>query len=241
MHQVVVGGLKPVATGMAPVLGYSPESITAAVGDMVIFEFMQKNHTATQSTFAEPCKAMAGGMDSGFMPNPEGKAGVMWNMTVATTEPLCKSSFRSPPLPLQYSALWVIIVTNIPCQQGSTANSATANTAEKAWSSASTPPLPAKKQWQTSRAWLSRQTAPISFRAAFSLLTPLLLPHPPLLPSRLGARLHLVLPRLLSLLRPWLLVRGLMDRVRLARASVFAVWLVSLRARLLTTFVGLLV
>ncbi|KAL1797348.1 hypothetical protein ACET3X_003954 [Alternaria dauci] len=87
-HTVVVGGLKPVATGMAPVLGYNPESIKAAVGDMVVFEFMQKNHTATQSTFAEPCKKMEGGMDSGFMPNPEGKPGVTWNMTVETTEPL---------------------------------------------------------------------------------------------------------------------------------------------------------
>ncbi|KAH6875369.1 hypothetical protein BKA58DRAFT_119864 [Alternaria rosae] len=87
-HTVVVGGVKPVETGMAPVLGYSPESIKAAVGDMVVFEFMQKNHTATQSTFAEPCKKKEGGMDSGFMPNPEGKAGVTWNMTVETTEPL---------------------------------------------------------------------------------------------------------------------------------------------------------
>jgi len=87
-HTVVVGGVKPVETGMAPVLGYNPESIKAAVGDMVVFEFMQKNHTATQSTFAEPCKKMEGGMDSGFMPNPEGKAGVTWNMTVETTEPL---------------------------------------------------------------------------------------------------------------------------------------------------------
>jgi len=75
---------------MAPVLGYSPESITANVGDTVMFVFMQKNHTATQSTFAEPCRAMPGGMDSGFMPNPEGKAGVTWNMTVETTDALCK-------------------------------------------------------------------------------------------------------------------------------------------------------
>lgn len=89
-EKVTVGGLKPVATGMAPVLGYFPDSITAAVGDTVQFVFMQKNHTATQSTFAEPCKAMAGGMDSGFMPNPDGKAGVTWNFTVATTDPLCK-------------------------------------------------------------------------------------------------------------------------------------------------------
>lgn len=87
-HTVVVGGLKPVETGMAPALLYTPESITANVGDQVQFIFMQKNHTVTQSTFAEPCRKMEGGMDSGFMPNPEGKAGVEWSMTVETTEPL---------------------------------------------------------------------------------------------------------------------------------------------------------
>lgn len=87
-HTVVVGGMKPVATGMAPALLYNPESIDAAVGDMIMFVFMQKNHTATQSTFAEPCRKMEGGMDSGFMANPDGKEGVTWNMTVATTEPL---------------------------------------------------------------------------------------------------------------------------------------------------------
>ncbi|KAH8730030.1 hypothetical protein GQ44DRAFT_736853 [Phaeosphaeriaceae sp. PMI808] len=87
-HTVVVGGLTPVATGMAPALLYNPESIKAVVGDMVQFVFMQKNHTVTQSTFAEPCRKMEGGMDSGFMANPDGKAGVQWNMTVETTEPL---------------------------------------------------------------------------------------------------------------------------------------------------------
>ncbi|KAF1926055.1 uncharacterized protein M421DRAFT_68487 [Didymella exigua CBS 183.55] len=95
VSQVVVGGLIPVETGMAPVLGYRPEAITANVGDVVEFQFMQKNHTATQSTFAEPCKAMEGGKDSGFMPNPEGKAGVTWNMTVETTDAIwmyCKQS-----------------------------------------------------------------------------------------------------------------------------------------------------
>jgi hypothetical protein len=88
--QVVVGGLKPVETGMAPFLGYTPESITANLGDTVSFVFMQKNHTATQSTFAEPCKKMEGGADSGFMPNPEGKAGVAWDFKVESTEALCK-------------------------------------------------------------------------------------------------------------------------------------------------------
>ncbi|KAF2279671.1 uncharacterized protein EI97DRAFT_183450 [Westerdykella ornata] len=89
-HTVVVGGLRPVETGMAPYLGYFPESITAAQGDVVKFIFMQKNHTVTQSTFENPCKAMPGGLDSGFKPNPEGKSGpeFEWEMTVPSTDPL---------------------------------------------------------------------------------------------------------------------------------------------------------
>ncbi|KAG1736793.1 hypothetical protein EDB19DRAFT_1021775 [Suillus lakei] len=64
-HQVVVGG---------STLTYTPSNITAQVGDTVTFQFMQKNHTATQSTFANPCRALtltstSGqiGFDSGFM------------------------------------------------------------------------------------------------------------------------------------------------------------------------------
>jgi len=52
-HDVWVGG----TAGLV----YSPEYITANVGDVVVFHFGTKNHTATQSTFAVPCGAMAGG------------------------------------------------------------------------------------------------------------------------------------------------------------------------------------
>jgi plastocyanin len=48
-HKVVVGG---------STLTYTPSNITAQVGDTVTFQFMQKNHTATQSTFANPCRAL---------------------------------------------------------------------------------------------------------------------------------------------------------------------------------------
>jgi plastocyanin len=48
---------------------YSPESISAAVGDMVVFTFLSNNHTATQSAFDTPCKKLADGVDSGFMAN----------------------------------------------------------------------------------------------------------------------------------------------------------------------------
>lgn len=62
-HTVTVGGP---AAGLA----YTPSSISAAIGDMVIFTFLSENHTATQSAFTTPCEALAGGMDSGFQPNP---------------------------------------------------------------------------------------------------------------------------------------------------------------------------
>lgn len=64
-HKVVVGG---------STLTYTPSNITAQIGDTVTFQFMQKNHTATQSTFADPCRALTltstsgqVGFDSGFM------------------------------------------------------------------------------------------------------------------------------------------------------------------------------
>jgi len=62
-HPVTVGGT---AAGLA----FNPPKISAAIGDMVIFTFLSNNHTVTQSAFATPCEPLAGGMDSGFQPNP---------------------------------------------------------------------------------------------------------------------------------------------------------------------------
>ncbi|KAK1979472.1 hypothetical protein LZ30DRAFT_177533 [Colletotrichum cereale] len=61
-HQVTVGG----PAGLA----FTPDQIKAKIGDMVVFTFMSQNHTATQSSFAKPCDPLAGGMNSGFMANP---------------------------------------------------------------------------------------------------------------------------------------------------------------------------
>ncbi|KAI0843439.1 Cupredoxin [Hypoxylon sp. FL0890] len=81
-HTVTVGG----AAGLV----FTPDQITANVGDMVIFTFMSMNHTATQSTFTEPCKIMEGGMDSGFQPNPNNTVSPppQVAMQVMTTDPL---------------------------------------------------------------------------------------------------------------------------------------------------------
>ena len=54
-------------------LEYSPNSVVAAVGDMVQFQFAPENHTVTQSTFDQPCLPVSmftnvTGLYSGFMP-----------------------------------------------------------------------------------------------------------------------------------------------------------------------------
>jgi len=65
-HQVIVGN--------NGTLTYSPANITAQIGDTVTFQFHQKNHTVTQSSFADPCTALSlsspgtVSFDSGFMP-----------------------------------------------------------------------------------------------------------------------------------------------------------------------------
>ena len=71
-------------------LVYNPESVKATVGDTVHFIFKSKNHTATQSTFDDPCVKMDNGADSGFMPNPNDEDGFTWDFEVTTEEPICE-------------------------------------------------------------------------------------------------------------------------------------------------------
>ncbi|KAM0376784.1 hypothetical protein HYE67_002708 [Fusarium culmorum] len=62
-HTVTVGG----PGGLV----YSPEELhDIPIGDTVVFEFLSQNHTVSQSGFETPCDLMTGGMDSGFMANP---------------------------------------------------------------------------------------------------------------------------------------------------------------------------
>ncbi|KAF7314553.1 hypothetical protein MKEN_00928600 [Mycena kentingensis (nom. inval.)] len=60
-------------------LTFTPANVTAAVGDTISFQFLSKNHTVTQSTFAKPCElqtAPATGIDSGYQPVTAGAASV---------------------------------------------------------------------------------------------------------------------------------------------------------------------
>ncbi|KAH7149860.1 putative serine-threonine rich protein [Dactylonectria estremocensis] len=62
-HTVTVGG----PGGLI----YQPDQLNnVPVGDTVVFEFLSQNHTVSQSAFDTPCDLLEGGMDSGFMANP---------------------------------------------------------------------------------------------------------------------------------------------------------------------------
>lgn len=72
-----------------PQLTFIPNSVVAAVGDIVQFQFSNGNHTVTQSTPDTACKPMGGGVHSGHIPFADGQTDVgTFNMPVTSTEPM---------------------------------------------------------------------------------------------------------------------------------------------------------
>ncbi|KAF9481216.1 hypothetical protein BDN70DRAFT_876691 [Pholiota conissans] len=58
-----------VTIGQDSKLTFEPNTLTGVQsGDFVSFKFVSKNHTVTQSTFAAPCIAKDGGVNSGYTP-----------------------------------------------------------------------------------------------------------------------------------------------------------------------------
>lgn len=79
-HKVDVGALGQ--------LIFSPNQVEAAVGDVIEFNFLAKNHSVTQSDFATPC-TKNNGFDSDFMPNPNNETGVFrQSLTIKDTKPM---------------------------------------------------------------------------------------------------------------------------------------------------------
>ncbi|KII88409.1 hypothetical protein PLICRDRAFT_111045 [Plicaturopsis crispa FD-325 SS-3] len=78
-----------VSVGANGLLRYDPQNVTAAVGDTINFTFHPKNHTVTQSAFAQPCVPLDGGFHSGFMPvAAEGGTLPTFQVTVNDTKPI---------------------------------------------------------------------------------------------------------------------------------------------------------
>lgn len=108
VHTVVVGG-----TG---ILAFNPPSIAAQPQDVVVFQFQQKNHTVTQSSFADPCTPLSAngttGFDSGFMPvNASATSGFpTWNYTVTSTNPVW--AFCRQTVPSSHCAAGMVFAIN---------------------------------------------------------------------------------------------------------------------------------
>ncbi|RPB25041.1 hypothetical protein L211DRAFT_783954, partial [Terfezia boudieri ATCC MYA-4762] len=65
-----------VQVGGANIFAFTPSFVFAKPGDTILFEFLQANHTLTQSSFLKPCSQLPGGVDSGFKPNFQGERGL---------------------------------------------------------------------------------------------------------------------------------------------------------------------
>lgn len=83
VHQIVVGS----SSGQTI---FTPEAIAAKPGDIVNFQFQQKNHSVVQSSFANPCGPSDGGFNSGFMPVPPTQTSDFpeFNITVQDETPI---------------------------------------------------------------------------------------------------------------------------------------------------------
>jgi plastocyanin len=81
-------------------LEFKPEAIFANVGDQVTFTFRAKNHTVTQSAFADPCSQTPGGFDSGFQAvAPDATDLPSYTITVSDTKPIwvfCRQASKTP-------------------------------------------------------------------------------------------------------------------------------------------------
>ncbi|TFK41030.1 hypothetical protein BDQ12DRAFT_678771 [Crucibulum laeve] len=94
IHDVQVGG----AGGK---LVYVPEAISAQPGDQVVFHFNPKNHTVTQSSFADPCGRKDGGFSSGFQPVAANQTDNLptYTITINDTQPVwvyCAQAAKTP-------------------------------------------------------------------------------------------------------------------------------------------------
>ncbi|KAH7364123.1 extracellular serine-rich protein [Rhexocercosporidium sp. MPI-PUGE-AT-0058] len=80
--------LIPVVVG-GPQDTFAPNSVVAALGDVIQFQFSNGNHTATQSTPEAPCTPLAGGVSSGHIPFQDGQTEVgTFNMPVTSVAPM---------------------------------------------------------------------------------------------------------------------------------------------------------
>ncbi|KAI9769549.1 MAG: hypothetical protein M1840_004027 [Geoglossum simile] len=80
------GVIHQVKVSIGGALAYEPNSITAAVGDQVEFQFLNGNHSVVQAPFGTPCVPSPSGFFSGFLPGGAGKPINAFTIDVKSTD-----------------------------------------------------------------------------------------------------------------------------------------------------------
>jgi len=85
-----VAGVHVVTVGAGNNLAFSPNNITAAVGEIVEFHFYPPSHSVAQSSFAEPCTPFSNGTSffSGGMTTSSGVNTNTFQITINNTAPI---------------------------------------------------------------------------------------------------------------------------------------------------------
>jgi len=165
----VMGAEWVITVGAGGNLTFTPDSINATVGDTVVFQFVAKNHTATQSSFATPCTNLnSTSFDTGFQ--DVGNTTNFLNSTVLTvndTNPVwfyCRQT-----VPVSHCAMGMVFAINPTAnktfaafQSNAKATNASSNsTTTSSSSSGSSAPSPTQSNTNTNGAMKMDATAGI--------------------------------------------------------------------------------
>lgn len=93
-------------------LVFTPDTITANIGDQITFQFFPKNHSVVQSDFKNPCNPSEAGIFSGFIPSADGPANETFAITVKDEKPVWL--YCAAVVPRSHCAAGMVAVINPP-------------------------------------------------------------------------------------------------------------------------------
>ncbi|OCK81858.1 Cupredoxin, partial [Lepidopterella palustris CBS 459.81] len=98
---------------------FSPDTITASVGEQVQFQFFPPNHTVTQSSFETPCQPLnSTSFFSGFMATSSSPGPQTFTITITDTNPIW--FYCSQTVPADHCAIGMVGVINPPTSGSNT-------------------------------------------------------------------------------------------------------------------------
>jgi plastocyanin len=87
-----------ITVGINGQLQFGPANISAAIGDIVQFTFLAKNHSVVQSSFLNPCTPLANGFNLGFHPVAANTTGPSLSITINDTAPIWGYCAQTSPV-----------------------------------------------------------------------------------------------------------------------------------------------